>query len=436
VTDFYDRLEQQLVDAGRRRQRQGAVRRVVAGRGRAIVVASAAVAVLVVAVSGALPSLRTSSVTGEHTAPVAPPPPAAPAPIPLRPGSLAGIRIAVFNATAQPDLARRVGAALRSRHARVSVFGSGPAHATVVRYTPGAKSKARRVAAVLGVTRVERYDPSLPDANPPESARAEVIVLTGYDLPSGRVDSAGGYPNSIALLGDSAAAGPIAGARQSAAARENSWATGTNPAVGSVYLRIRARNPRISGHSVDLTRPGADADALVDQARRAVALDPLPALIVIQIMENDIQCPTSQIAVQAFGPVRTALDILAIGAPGSKVFVVSRFGRPGTYAKSLSPAERRSVGGTGACDFIDPQGRVSQRKVASFEETIRQYEFQLDHDCQKFPDCRYDGGAFGRIVDRRAYLASDLRHLSIKGQATAAAVAWAAMQRAQIVPDR
>ena len=152
-------------------------------------------------------------------------------------------------------------------------------------------------------------------------------------------------------------------------------------------------------------------------------------------MDHDIRCPLSQRDVQAFGAVRTALDILQIGAPGSKVFVVSRFGSPGTYVKSLTPGERRSVGGRGACDFIDPQGHALPRKVASFEETIRQYEFQLDHGCEKFDHCRYDGGAFGRIVDRRGYLASDLRHLSIRGQAHAAAVAWAAMQRARVVPD-
>jgi hypothetical protein len=39
-------------------------------------------------------------------------------------------------------------------------------------------------------------------------------------------------------------------------------------------------------------------------------------------------------------------------------------------------------------------------------------------------------GAFGRIVEERSYFSSDLNHLSIKGHAKAAAVAWAALQRA------
>jgi hypothetical protein len=46
----------------------------------------------------------------------------------------------------------------------------------------------------------------------------------------------------------------------------------------------------------------------------------------------------------------------------------------------------------------------------------------------------YDGGAFGRITDRRKYLSSDLNHFSIEGHAKAAAVAWAAMRRTHVLP--
>jgi hypothetical protein len=49
--------------------------------------------------------------------------------------------------------------------------------------------------------------------------------------------------------------------------------------------------------------------------------------------------------------------------------------------------------------------------------------------------CRYDDGVFGRIVDKRKYLGADNNHLSVKGHAKAAAVAWAAMKRAGVVPS-
>jgi hypothetical protein len=200
-------------------------------------------------------------------------------------------------------------------------------------------------------------------------------------------------------------------------------------------LRILARNPLIRARNVNLARGGASVDALVDQARKAVALDPQPELFVIQIMDNDIECPLSDAKVLAFGSTfRTALDVLATGAPQAKMFVVSQLGSPETYAKSLTVGERRSFGGTGVCDFVDPQGRIVQRKVARLEKAIHGYEAQLEGGCQRFTRCRYDGGAFGRVVDRRSYVSADLNHLSIRGHAKAASVAWSAMQRAGIVP--
>jgi hypothetical protein len=49
--------------------------------------------------------------------------------------------------------------------------------------------------------------------------------------------------------------------------------------------------------------------------------------------------------------------------------------------------------------------------------------------------CRYDGGAFGRVVERPEYISWDVIHLSAEGQAKAAAVAWAALKRAGISPS-
>jgi hypothetical protein len=314
---------------------------------------------------------------------------------------------------------------LDAAHAEVTILGSVPAQpggTSVVRYRAGAEAKARRVAAVLGVRRVERHDPATAAAgNPPESARVAVIVLVGYDRQAASPPGAG-YPDGIALLGDSAAG-------------ENSWATGTNPAVNSVYQRILARNPSIGGHRTDLTSAGANADALPEQAQRAVKLVPKPELFVVQITDDDIECPLSQLKTSAFAsPLGYALDILATGAPQAKVFVVGRFGNPAAYARTLTAAERRSIGGTGACDFIDPRGRVVAGKLAAIERIIDQYEFRLDRQCRRFAPCRYDGGAFARIPDRRAYFASDLKHLSVQGQAKAAAVAWTAMLGAGVIP--
>jgi hypothetical protein len=172
MTDFYAQLERQLVDAGRRRTERGRVRGALAGRGRplagavALAVAIAA-AVVVVAVA---PGQRVAVQHG----------PAAPsAPAPSVANDLRGIRVAVLNGTTQPGLARIVAAQLESLHARIVGVGNAPRQnvaVTAVRHRHGARAKALRVAAALGVASVGPDRGSLPNAG-----RAEVIVLVGAD---------------------------------------------------------------------------------------------------------------------------------------------------------------------------------------------------------------------------------------------------------------
>ena len=184
--------------------------------------------------------------------------------------------------------------------------------------------------------------------------------------------------------------------------------------------------PRFSGWS----RRRAPADSLT----------PLPDLFLIQIMDNDIVCPAAAADLASFRSTSGVAGVLARGAPGSRMFVTSQFGSPGTYAASLSRSERRTFAqqegfGTGPCDFMNQAGRIVPQKARTLDEVIHRYEAQLAAGCHRFAQCTYDGGAFGRIVDRRRYVSSDLNHLSIAGHAeAAAAVAWAAMQHAGVVP--
>ncbi len=244
-----------------------------------------------------------------------------------------------------------------------------------------------------------------------------------------------GYPSSIVVLAHSGATGENSNPRRPGVeVRANSWATGTNPAVNSVYLRILAKNPAIRGHNVNLAHSSATVQDLVGQAERAVALEPKPDLVLIQIMDADMVCPAKARDYTSFrSTFVSALKLLAQGAPESSIFVVSQFGSPSNW-RMLSPAERKSIGGTGPCAFLDPQGRVVPKELARLETIIHGYEAQLKAGCSLVAQCRYDDGAFGRIVDKRPYWSSDLNHFSVKGHAKAAAVAWAAMKRAGLVP--
>src|SRR5262245_18329588 len=51
---------------------------------------------------------------------------------------------------------------------------------------------------------------------------------------------------------------------------ENSWATGTNPAVDSVYVRLLALDPRLEDHNANDAVSGSTMADLDDQARSAV----------------------------------------------------------------------------------------------------------------------------------------------------------------------
>lgn len=170
-----------------------------------------------------------------------------------------------------------------------------------------------------------------------------------------------GYPNSIVVLGHSGATGLNSDpARVGVDVPANSWATGSNPAVRSLYLRILEANPPIRGHARNLARDGARIGDLIGQARSAISLRPKPELVVVQILDNDIRCDGSDAA--NYGAFRRtfvdALTILARRLPNARIFVVSSWGRPATYAEAVKtiPAAREPLTGTRACDLFDTAG--------------------------------------------------------------------------------
>jgi hypothetical protein len=247
-----------------------------------------------------------------------------------------------------------------------------------------------------------------------------------------------GYPNSITVLGHSMSTGEESDPRRPGVeVRSNSWVTGSNPAVDSLYRRILKRNPAIRGHNKPYSEGGANIDRVALQADRMLATKTKPELIVIQVMDNDLICPLDSVAVSGFQAKLTAmLKKLAAGAPNSREFVVSQFGSPGTWAESLTQKQREAMGGAGVCSFVAPGGTIAKAGLARIERAIHAYEAALKAACHTVRQCTYDGGAFGSIVDKRRYVGRDLNHLSVKGHAKAAEVAWKAMRRAHVVPRR
>jgi hypothetical protein len=243
-----------------------------------------------------------------------------------------------------------------------------------------------------------------------------------------------GFPNSIVLIGHSGGTGYNSDpSRPGADALENSWATGTNPTVNSVYLRILAANPAIRRHNVNLARDGARIEDIWSQALAAKDLKPKPELVLIQTIDNDISCDSGQDQATRVAGFRATfvktLRSLSHGLPNARIFVTSQLGRPLTYAQAIQdvPDARATSSGTGPCDLFDEAGNLVLTHVEFLTGVIESYEKAEAEACGQFVHCRYDGGAMSRGVDKLEYLGPDWGHLSVAGHAWAADLAWSGM---------
>ena len=168
-------------------------------------------------------------------------------------------------------------------------------------------------------------------------------------------------------------------------ARENSWATGTNDQVQSVYTRMIASRPETEGHAANTATGGAVSDQLAGQAEAALTAVPNPVLAIIQTIHNDIRCDgTDGQHVPDFGAaVDKALQVITSQSPQTRVLVVGQLGRPATAAAAIAadPDSKAGVTGTGVCDFFDPNGTLVPSKIAALTAIIEGYENEQAKAC-------------------------------------------------------
>jgi hypothetical protein len=223
-----------------------------------------------------------------------------------------------------------------------------------------------------------------------------------------------GYPNSIAVIGHSGATGRNSDpARPDADVIENSWATGTNPAVNSVYMRILAVNPAIRDHNVNLARDGATMTDIYGQAVEATTLKRKPELVLIQTIDNDISCGADQDQRARLANFRAyltkALRILSRGLPNARIFIPSQFASVQNYAETIEPVPeaREANAGDGPCDIFDAAGQMRPAAIAFLQGLVDSYHATVQNVCAQFIHCHYDGGAFARA--RISLVRSELR---------------------------
>ena len=239
------------------------------------------------------------------------------------------------------------------------------------------------------------------------------------------------YPNAIVVLGHSGTTGYNSDPSSPGTdATENSWATGDNPAVDSIYLRVLALNPAVEGHNTALGVDGSTVEDLAPQVDQALALSPLPDLFMIQEVDNDMRCDgTDPDNYDPFAQTLTdAITRIVAAAPTATVLVVSS--PPGTVqnygevVSELGGQARTNNTGTGLCDMFNPSGKPVPAHWRYQEKVIAAYQAKLAAVCKQFPTCVYDEGALYRMTITADDLAPDGQHLSIAGHAKQAALEW------------
>src|SRR5512138_1904146 len=148
-----------------------------------------------------------------------------------------------------------------------------------------------------------------------------IIIVLMLVLSSVQPASAATYPNSITALGDS-----ITTAYDSTVLGNNfvnSWSTGTNPLVNSMYLRIFALNLNIQGHATNLAVSGTK---MVDLKGQASQVGRRVEYVTILMGANDV-CTSSVATMTAVSTFRSqfsaAMQALNKRAPKAKVYVLS-----------------------------------------------------------------------------------------------------------------
>jgi hypothetical protein len=185
----------------------------------------------------------------------------------------------------------------------------------------------------------------------------------------------------------------------------NSWATGTNPQVNSIYQRILARNPAIAGHVTNWATTAASVSDLAGQAERAATQR--AELVTVNIGINDACDPFGarngqQTPLDTFRrQFERALTILAAGRARPRILVatIPNAHRAWTLFRHDPDALVR-------WQFPRPPGVIcppllanptsmaepDMTRRAAFFARIAAYNLIEAQVCSKTPRCQTDGG--------------------------------------------
>jgi hypothetical protein len=242
-----------------------------------------------------------------------------------------------------------------------------------------------------------------------------------------------GAPNSIGALGDSITQATNFDIAHFGSNPTFSWATGTDPSVQSVYTRILAGNPNISGKNFNYSVNGAKMTNLNSQA---INLNGTPGgieLATIEMGGNDV-CTSSEATMTPVATYRsqfqTGMNTLTTGFPNRRVLVLSV---PDVYQLWAVLKDNENARNTWAgfqiCQSllanplsmaqadVDRRARVRQRNI--------DFNTQLSEICALYPQCQFDNNAiFNGTFTPTDVSDFDYFHPSLQGQINFASGAW------------
>jgi hypothetical protein len=212
---------------------------------------------------------------------------------------------------------------------------------------------------------------------------------------------------------------------------ENSWATGDNPEVDSIYLRLLSAHPALQGHNWNAAEDGTGASALMGQAEQVLAMDPVPDLVLVNSLDNDIRCDgTDEANYDAFeARIDDVLTFLDESAPGIRVFFVDQWTTVVRYDDVLStlPGGREHVSDGGPCSSFTSDGTRNPEGETYQQQQVDTYMDRIIAACGRHDDCATDEKAMQGLPLEAADLAPDFDHLLVSGLAKEAAIAWEAL---------
>ncbi len=220
-------------------------------------------------------------------------------------------------------------------------------------------------------------------------------------------------------------------ARPKADAGENSWVTGTNPAVDSIYARMVAAEPDAKNHVYNAGIDGSQATALVQEIIDGLKVVPHPQLVIIQTIDNDLTCDGNDAAnLKPFGAaVKAALDLISQSSPQSQVLTMTQFGRPANYtaAYAKDPVGRQLLAGDGPCDTVDGTGHVVPAHVQHLTGLLESYEAELARVCATSAQCHFSKAASTYLTALAD--SEEGNHQNVRGHRRWAALMWPAVAR-------